>query len=453
MSRFFCLILFLFALNVHSTLHGQDLQRMLHFHVNAGAWTKVRDLQFTPDGNILIGATRTNSGVPVFGLCKMNANGGTSWDRNYEDPGRMAELQIFRQDKFGNIYLLGNTHTLKNYSDKLLLIKCDSAGCVIWRKQLESESQKIYATELAIDVHGNPCIYGWEANARDNYDLYLIKLDTSGNIKWSFSYDGGRNDYSKNLLADASGNLVITGSKLNADHKYEIVTIKLDPNGNTLWEQVYTGPNKSSADPVSLQLDKKGNVYLAGTADGASGAKNFLAVKYSRRGKFQWSSTYDGKAGSADFVNSACLDNKGNFYLGGYSETSSMQLAATILKYSKKGKPVWALEYTGNSGSYSCNELSTDTKGNVIFAGTWLQNQTDSRFFAAVLNNMGSIAWSYSHASEPDMHFGEQILVRSAEEFYISVQRRAPNGLWNFSSMKFSTEKHSNPSKVNSLKF
>lgn len=451
MPHFLYPILFFTLLNVHSTALAQTLQFNVDFKKDVSVWTKLRDIQPDAQGNLFVAATSVDSGVEVFTFSKLNKNGENIWSRRFADPGRHAELQAFRQDVSGNLFLLGNTKTEKKNSAELLLIKCDSLGHMLWNKKIKPEHFRIYTTDLAIDLQGNSYIYGWQMNAKGDYDYYLARIDATGLFKWSFVYDGGRNDYAKNVAIDASGNVVITGTRTTSTNKYDICTIKLDRNGKKLWGQVFDGPTKGSEEPVSLELDKKGNIYLAGTTDAASGTKNFLALKYSKRGKLAWSRIYDGKAGKADFVNSACLDHKGNFYLGGYSETPDFHYAATLLKWSKKGKQLWALEHTGNSGSYSCNEICTDLHGNILLAGTWLQNPTDSRYFAAIFDSKGHMTWSNSQPALGTMQFGMQGALISTSEFYIGVERREANSLWNFSVLKFAKPASSAPEKMNTL--
>lgn len=172
-------------------------------------------------------------------------------------------------------------------------------------------------------------------------DIYVYKLDSSGNYVWGRSIGGTNADLGNSVATDSSGNVYLTGQfigttdldpgpgtySLTSNGSYDLFVMKLDSSGNFEW----AASAGSSAMEFSqcITVDDDGNVYVAGlfenTVDfdpGAgiynltmNGTRDGFVLKLDTDGNFEWA-TAVGSAGS-DTVYAIALDGAGNLSVGG----------------------------------------------------------------------------------------------------------------------------------------
>jgi len=107
-------------------------------------------------------------------------------------------------------------------------------------------------------------------------DVFLTKLDPSGNVVFTASIGGKGNDEARALAVDATGNIYIAGSTSSSNFplRNPIQTdvgrgtgflVKLSPDGSRLIYSTYFGGTTGYALVNALAVDAGENVYLTGT--------------------------------------------------------------------------------------------------------------------------------------------------------------------------------------------
>ena len=166
-------------------------------------------------------------------------------------------------------------------------------------------------------------------------------------------------------------------------------TLIVDPALTLQWLINYGGTNDDYGN--SCTVDNNGNVYLAGSTGStdniaSGGHQNYYGglysdaylVKFNSAGVRQWGTYYGGS--NYDWGNSCVVDNNGNVYLagqtesvtniasGGHQNTFGGYYDAFLVKFNTSGIRLWATYYGGmnNDAGQSC---IIDTNGNVILAG------------------------------------------------------------------------------------
>ncbi|MCB9335951.1 MAG: SBBP repeat-containing protein, partial [Flavobacteriales bacterium] len=177
-------------------------------------------------------------------------------------------------------------------------------------------------------------------------DVFVQKLDASGNFLWAKSFGGSYNDYGRSITVDVSGNVYTTGyfigtgdfdpgadtTNLTSSGGYDIFIQKLDASGNFLWAKSFGGNSEDRGE--STTIDDSGNVYTTGyfhnTADFDPGAdtanltsagfRDIFVQKLDASGNFLWAKSFGGN--SNDYGRSITVDASGNVYITGTFEES-----------------------------------------------------------------------------------------------------------------------------------
>jgi hypothetical protein len=213
---------------------------------------------------------------------------------------------------FGGIKLTKSTGSYFN----IYVAKYNASGSVIWAKNFGAAGYE-ESWGIATDSSGNVYITGiftspsitfgafTLTNSAANYDgVFVVKLDTNGNVLWAEKGIGTALDKESNDIAvDPLGNITITGytsyGTLNFDGAFinntnngNLYVVKFDTNGNVLWSKSQAATSQNRADGVAT--DAEGNIYITGFYTSSiynlptSSGRNAFLVKFSSAGDFLW---------------------------------------------------------------------------------------------------------------------------------------------------------------------
>ena len=283
-------------------------------------------------------------------VLKLDTDGNFKWAKQEGSTGDDLEWAI-AVDQAGNVYTTGAWKAFYPYISKF-----DTDGNLKWEKELTWVSgQNVSAgRSIAVDAAGNVYTTGYFGatldfdpgpgtyNLKPNvYDIYVSKLDASGNFVWTKQIGGGANSgYS--IALDAVGNVYTCGSfQATADFDpgagvtnvtttgvNDMFITKFDPAGNFTWVKTFGG-QFASFDLTAITLDAGGNIYTTGgfhgTADfnpgaataslTAPGADDIFISKLDASGNYVWAKAIGGT--KDDIGYSIQVNALGNVYIAG----------------------------------------------------------------------------------------------------------------------------------------
>lgn len=217
--------------------------------------------------------------------------GGTSYDY-----GRSAK-QIF--DK--GYIAAGSTSSFGLGNMDILLIRTDSMGAQRWARNYGGTNvDHAYCVQQTQDtcfiIAGYTNSFG-----AGGYDFYLIKTDTSGNVKWAKTYGGSDWEFAYSVQQTSDGGYIIAGGTYtNTAGDEDVYLVKTNSTGDTLWTKKYGGAGQDEARSVKQTSD--GGYILTGFSKTASDTLgNVYVIKTNSTGDTTWTRKYGGT--KADFGN------------------------------------------------------------------------------------------------------------------------------------------------------
>ncbi len=279
--------------------------------------------------------------------------------------GSMDMASAIAVDEAGNVYVTGATGSGRTgwaspIQTDFITIKYSPLGQRIWAVTYNgpANAQDI-ATHLALDTNGNLYVAGTSMGNGTGLDYAIIKYNSSGEMQWLARYNSDENlqDNISGLAVDASGNVAITGT-IGSDlfnPKSDFLTIKYNSTGEQQWLARYNGPGNSWERAAGLALDRDGNVYVTGQSVGDTTASDFATLKYDQNGSLQWTARYNSGSKSDDASIAIQVDRSGNIFVAGSSAIEMNAGEMTVIKYVQEDNWVAATQHHKPDGRWSCS--------------------------------------------------------------------------------------------------
>ncbi len=232
--------------------------------------------------NIYATGYMNNSSNNDFATVKFNSSGVQQWVETYNNSGYNDTAYSNTIDNNGNIIVAGFSQTTGG-NDVISVISYKATGTPNWTKTYSGDAHD-YAYKVLCDNANNVYVCGYEGNSSSS-GLLLLKYSSSGNLLWHKTSLSDSLFVFKSAAIDNAANLYLTGTtKLTTSGYTYITTQKLDSSGNIQWTISYNGPSGHNRNniPGQIMVSENGNVYVCGASDSTGTGYDFSTIKYSQ---------------------------------------------------------------------------------------------------------------------------------------------------------------------------
>lgn len=276
------------------------------------------------------GSTSTHGIFEDYATIKYGADGSLKWIARYNGPaGDYDKANSIDVDTTGNVYVTGVSDGGSSGSGSphfdYATIKYNNSGTVQWiRRHNGTDNALDEAKSVKVDLVGNVVVIGRSKNSGSSDDYFTIKYTSSGDTVWHNKYNGTGNntDIANQVAVDHLGNIFVTGKSFGGStNDYDIVTIKYNSSGDSIWIKRYNGEASGIDEGIQVTVDAGGNSYVAGYSSGTTTAFDFTTIKYTETGAEEWVAKYSngGAAGSSEETSGIFVDEHSNVYITGMS--------------------------------------------------------------------------------------------------------------------------------------
>ncbi len=275
----------------------------------------LEDVIETPDGGFLLGGfsysdisgdrTVANRGERDMWIVKISATGLYQWDAAYGgDREDYLKRMIPTADNgfiltgWTNSSVSGEVTGMPRGGDTFdcWAVKIDATGNLEWDKRFGGDQEDLcqdvflmpdggfmFAAQSRSDISGEKTEDAFGAIGGMGFkslDYWIVRTDADGNILWDRTYGGINSDAPHGIVPTLDGNYIIGGyarsprsqgasqnGNKNADTRgaQDYWVIKIDPNGNKLWDRAYGGSEKDII--RHIKLVSKNNIALIGDSE------------------------------------------------------------------------------------------------------------------------------------------------------------------------------------------
>lgn len=164
-------------------------------------------------------------------IIKLDSGYNISWTETIGGP-KIDEGETIIQTKDDGYALAGFTASFGTDTD-VYVIKLDSTGKIQWTKTIGGTSGDNEGESIIQDNDGGYVIAGYTTSyGVGGADVYAIKLDSIGNLKWTKTIGGSGNDYGGSVIKTKDGGYAIVGyTDSYGAGGYDVYFIKLDSTG------------------------------------------------------------------------------------------------------------------------------------------------------------------------------------------------------------------------------
>lgn len=246
-------------------------------------------VQTTDGGFAIAGFTSSINGDVIFNngfndvwVIKLNVWGELIWQKTFGG-NNFDESFSIQQTSDGGFIVAGETYsnngdiTNNQGASDFWVIKLNNNGELQWQKTYGG-SQFDTAFSIILNSTGGYVIAGYtKSNNGDvvgnngDYDFWVIKIDDSGNLVWQKALGGTGIEKANSIQQTIDGGYIVVGES-SSNNGYvtanlgmsDTWVIKLNANGDLIWQKSFGGSNDDYALRVIQTIDN-GYAFVGGT--------------------------------------------------------------------------------------------------------------------------------------------------------------------------------------------
>jgi hypothetical protein len=375
-------------------------------------------------------------------ISKLNEEGNFVWAKTIGGTGHANGVSI-KVDPVGSIYVTGYFYGTEDFDPDpnqtyyitsidywdMFVVKLDSSANFLWAITAGGVGFSA-GRSLDVDDTGNVYVTGYFENTVDFnpdttqsnsltasgiYDVFILKLDATGNFIWIKQIGGSDDDEPYEIKVDADGYIYTTGYfedvvdfdpgpiiyNLQSAGLKDVFVCKMDNLGNLIWARCFGGNDHDVGS--SIAVSQSGNITIAGTffdtvdfdPDTNSifnlisiGYNDAFVIRLSSEGNLLWAKSFGGITG--DYINKIVLDENENIWQAGSFSSSvdfdpgagTFQLNtsdgdAFISLMDSSGNFIWA-KSAGGAIYETMTNITLDAESRIYITGNF---SSDTMYF------------------------------------------------------------------------
>jgi len=280
------------------------------------------------------------------------------------------------------------------------VVKLNSVGDIVWQRCFGGSGDD-WATSIHPTVDGGYIVTGWTKStdgdvkgyhADTTADIWILKLDSLGNILWQRCVDGTKGDYIYSACVKPNGDIVIavgttsdsdSAAEYHSDTIYSALVIKLSAEGEILWQRRFGGSRADAA--VSIRSTTDGGYIFVGATNSQDIERyhgdttvDIWVVKLDANGELQWQKCLGGS--NNELAYSIYPTAEGGYIVAGFTDSNDGDVSGNhdiyfpngdiwVVKLTPKGELQWQKCFGGEDRESATSICPTGDGGFIVIGG------------------------------------------------------------------------------------
>jgi len=280
-------------------------------------------------------------------------------------------------------------------------------------------------------------------------DFWIVKLDPLGNLQWERSLGGSHIDIAHSIDTTSDNGCIVAGETWSHDGNVtgfhgasDYWVVRLDSNGDLLWERAYGG--KSTDQLVNIQETRDKGYLVMGYSESSSGDVSpdhppgaIWMIKLDQAGNLTWQKSVSGLLGRINDIK--VTPDSGYVIVGEYLYpcTSPVRCPPSdswICKLDENGTILWQKTIGGSDSEAAYHVRETPDKGFLAFGWTWpvydnwtLKKIGSEYAWFTKLNESGDPVWQ-TPLENNELHHSNLVLLGTEDGGYVVAAPKSPGG-------------------------
>ncbi|MBW2171742.1 MAG: hypothetical protein JRF69_07140, partial [Deltaproteobacteria bacterium] len=318
--------------------------------------------QTTDGGYIVAGKTQSfGSGNTDAWILKLNTDLTVAWEKTFGGTGGDYAFTMQQTTDDGYVFA-GNSWSFGE--DGFWVVKLDSAGTIDWEKKY-SRGNMVEAYSIQQTADGGYIVAGGTRSYGTPGSLvaWVLKLDANGDVVWENTYDGPGNDAARSVQETADGGYIVAGN-----YGYDFWVLKLASGGTIEWQKTYGGNDNEYAYAVQQTAD---GGYIVGGESWDFFDSDIWVLKLDSVGNITWKNKYSWSDPTSidDEFGSIQQTADGGYIIGGHTYLSwdgEEGPDLWIIKIDSSGQVTWDKTYGGYTSDWGAFARQTADGGYVL---------------------------------------------------------------------------------------
>ncbi|MEW6201153.1 MAG: hypothetical protein AB1546_04205, partial [bacterium] len=307
-------------------------------------------------------------------VIKLDASGNQIWNKTYGGAS-VDEARQIMEVSGGGYLVICYTMSFGAGSADAWVLKLDSSGEQEWSKTFGGkDADEIYHIQQTTDG-GYIAAGGTRSSGMGGGDFWILKLNNNGEKEWEKTFGGKKRDRASHIKQTIDEGYIVAGGTISyGSGNYDFWVLKLDANGNEIWQKTFGGQSFDWANFVQQTSDGR-YVIAGGTRSFGAGMNDLWVLGLDSSGNMTWEKTYGGMY--LDEAKSFNKTNDGGYIVAGIS--SSFGIGGYdywVLKLDSLGDQQWSKTFGGMRLDYARAISQTSDGGYIVlgsteFNGSW----------------------------------------------------------------------------------
>lgn len=319
-----------------------------------------------PNGDVVIaGATVISNNHNRIYVVRASSDGAKIWD--FSSGNYNSGQAICRSPDNG--FMVAGSVDLN--VERQYIVKLDSSGNAVWTRSYDYWKPGAFRSIRPVGEEGY-ILAGYETDPVLSDNIILVKINQAGDTLWSRVYGGETAERAWSVRPISDGGFIVAGWTDTLDSENSnFYIIKTDSDGDSVWSRIIGGPWNDEARDIMETPD--GGFVFCGDRTVADYSPDYYFMKLDSQGDSVWAHIYHGFNAVHRVIHSFIETQDGGYALIGYNDIGHID----VFKTDSEGDSLWSIRFVDNSviRNKSRNIIQTQDGGYFItgfYQDIWL---------------------------------------------------------------------------------